>query len=176
MADERDAPGRTPEHGVADSGGARDVHPSVPGRGPSRADREWDVLGAIAMGGSLGALGRYAVDEALPHARVSFPWSTLLVNVSGCFLIGVLMVVALELTEPHRLVRPFLGVGVLGGYTTFSAASVELQQLMDAHRNATALMYLVATLAGSLIAAWAGVTLARVGGIVRTRRGMGGPR
>jgi CrcB protein len=176
MADEPDAPGRTSGHGVADPGGAGDVHPRVPGSGPLRADREWDVLGAIAMGGSLGALGRYAVGEALPHAPGSFPWSTLLVNVSGCLLIGVLMVVALELTEPHRLVRPFLGVGVLGGYTTFSAASVELQQLLDAHRDATALAYLLATPAGALIAAWAGLTLARAGGIVRTRTGLGGPR
>jgi CrcB protein len=100
--------------------------------------------------------------------------ATLLVNLSGCLLIGVLMVVILEITQPHRLARPFLGVGLLGGYTTFSTASVELQQLLDAHRGATALAYVAASLGGALTAVWAGVTLARIGERVRARRTQGG--
>jgi fluoride exporter len=57
---------------------------------------------------------------ALPDASQGFPFDTSVVNVSGCLLIGVLMVSIVEVRRPHRLVRPFLGVGLLGGYTTFS--------------------------------------------------------
>jgi CrcB protein len=83
------------------------------------------------------------------------------VNVSGCFLIGVLMVVITELTEPHRLVRPFLGVGVLGGYTTFSTATVEVQQLALHGRAALALGHLLGTVVGALVAAALGMASVR---------------
>jgi fluoride ion exporter CrcB/FEX len=67
-----------------------------------------------------------------------FPWSTLLVNASGCVLIGVLMVLVTEVTEPHRLVRPFLAVGFLGGFTTFSTFGLDVQSLLLAGRPAAA--------------------------------------
>jgi CrcB protein len=136
---------------------------------------QWDVLGVIAAGGVVGALSRFAVSTTWPHAPAAFPWSTLMVNISGCLLIGVLMTIVLELTEPHRLVRPFLGVGVLGGYTTFSTASVELQRMLDAGRGAPALLYLAASLFGAVAAVWAGTVLARAGERVLSRRpGLGG--
>ena len=78
------------------------------------------VLGAIAVGGVVGAEARYGLGVLLPHRADEWPWATLLTNVSGCLLIGVLMVVIVERIRPHPLVRPLLGVGVLGGYTTFS--------------------------------------------------------
>jgi CrcB protein len=131
---------------------------------------DWDVLGVIAAGGVLGALTRFAVSTAWPHEPAAFPWSTLLVNISGCLLIGVLMTVVLELTDPHRLVRPFLGVGVLGGYTTFSTASVELERMLDAGRGIPALLYLAASLFGSVAAVWAGTVLARAGERILTGR------
>ena len=67
------------------------------------------------------------------------PWATFLINVSGCALIGVLMVTITELTSPHRLVRPLLGLGVLGGYTTFSTYSVEIHQMLAVGRPGLAL-------------------------------------
>lgn len=121
------------------------------------------MLAAVAAGGMIGALSRYSVGLAWPHAPGTFPWSTLAVNVSGCFLIGALMVIILELTEPHRLARPFLGVGVLGGYTTFSTASVELDRLLTAGRGAVGLAYLAASLIGAVAAVWAGSVAARAG-------------
>jgi len=120
------------------------------------------TLAAIAVGGMAGALCRYAVGVAWPHPSGAFPWSTLVVNTSGCLLIGVLLVVVLEITQPHPLVRPFLGTGVLGGYTTFSTASVDVQQLMDAGHAALALTYLGATLGAALLATWSGMTAARL--------------
>jgi CrcB protein len=104
-----------------------------------------DVLAVIAAGGVLGAEARYGVGVVLPHTGDAWPWSTLLVNVSGCVAIGVLMVVITELMNAHRLVRPFLGVGLLGGYTTFSTATVEAVTLITAGRPGPAVGYLVAT-------------------------------
>lgn len=138
-------------------------------------ERQWDVLAAIVTGGTMGGLGRYAAGVAIPHAPGTFPWSTLLVNVSGCLLVGVLMIVLLEITEPHRLARPFLGVGVLGGFTTFSTASLEVQQLLDVGRDSLALAYLVATLGGALAAVWTGIVVTRMGERVRIRRSQGAP-
>jgi fluoride exporter len=89
------------------------------------------------------------------------PWATLLINVTGCVLIGVLMVLILEVWVAHRLVRPFLGVGVLGGYTTFSTYAVEAEQLIAAGRPWLALAYLVGTAVAALVAVQVGVGLTR---------------
>jgi CrcB protein len=125
------------------------------------------LLGTIAAGGVLGAFGRYGLSVAMPHARTGFPWSTFLTNVSGAFLIGVLMVLIAEVLPAHPLIRPFVGVGVLGGYTTFSTSIVDTQQLVVAGAARTALLYLVATLACAVLATLAGTLLART---VATRR------
>jgi fluoride exporter len=120
------------------------------------------VLAVIAAGGVLGAEARYAVGAMLPHTPDAWPWSTLLVNLSGCVLIGVLMVVIIELMYGHRLLRPFLGVGVLGGYTTFSTATVEVLSLVTAGRPGTAAGYLVATPVLSVLACGIGVVGTRM--------------
>ncbi|HYZ09911.1 MAG TPA: CrcB family protein [Pseudonocardiaceae bacterium] len=68
------------------------------------------VLAVISLGGMLGALGRHGLAAAFPHSAVEFPWATFVVNVAGCALIGVLMVVIDQLGA-HRLVCPFSGSG-----------------------------------------------------------------
>src|SRR6266550_3539098 len=100
-----------------------------------------DVLGVACAGGVLGALARDGVSRAFPHSARGFPWATFGINVSGCLLIGVLMAGVEELPA-HRLARPFLGVGVLGGYTTFSTQAVEAQQAVAAGAGRLALIYL----------------------------------
>ena len=121
----------------------------------SKARPRLDVLAVIAGGGVLGAEARYGVSVMVPHTPTAFPWSTLLTNAAGCVLIGVLMVVITEVTTPHRLAGPFLGVGVLGGFTTFSTYAVDAQQLLVGQRPVTALVYL----GGTVVAALAGVLL-----------------
>lgn len=126
------------------------------------------VLGAIAAGGVLGALARAGAQTAVPHPPTGFPWATFGVNLAGCLLIGVLMAV-LTARPAGPLVRPFLGVGVLGGFTTFSTYAVDVQRTVAAGAPGTALAYLAATLVGALLAVWtgdavAGRLLARVGG------------
>lgn len=120
------------------------------------------LLAAIAAGGVIGALARYGLSVAWPRQPDEFPWATFTTNVSGCLLIGVLMVLITEARTAHRLVRPFLGVGVLGGYTTFSTYAVDIQQAIAAGSPRIALLYLAGTLAAALAAVHAGVTLTRL--------------
>ena len=119
------------------------------------------VLAAIAVGGALGALGRHLVGEAWPTAPGAFPWGIFGVNVSGCLLIGVLMAVLGLLPAHHRLVRPFLGVGILGGFTTFSTYAVQSHALVMAGHPLVALAYLGGTVLAALLAVVGGVFLAR---------------
>ncbi|HEX6338626.1 MAG TPA: CrcB family protein [Jiangellaceae bacterium] len=130
--------------------------------------RRSQVVGVVAVGGVMGAEARYGVDLLVPSGG-GIPWGTLLVNVSGCLVIGVLMVVLLELTAQHRLLRPFLGIGVLGGFTTFSAYAVEIQALLDDARVILALAYLAASPVLAIASCWAGAALART--VINHRRG-----
>jgi len=110
------------------------------------------VLAAISAGGVLGAVSRYGIGAAWPHDPQAFAWSTWTINVTGCLLIGVLMVLIAHHWPQRKLIRPFWGVGVLGGYTTFSTASVDVLRAAPG----AALLYLGATLIGALLAVWAG--------------------
>ncbi len=139
-----------------------DVDLHVAGQRRELAQQPWTVLAAISAGGMLGALTRYGLATAWPHTPGGFPWATFVTNVSGCLLIGVLMVAITEVWTVHRLVRPFLGVGVLGGYTTFSTAIVDVQQLVAAGAARTALVYLFGTLAAAVAAVAAGVGVTRL--------------
>lgn len=119
------------------------------------------VLAVIALGGGLGSLARYGLAVGLPTSPGGFPWSTFVTNVSGCFLIGVLMVLITEVWSAHRLVRPFLGVGVLGGFTTFSTYAVETRGLLQPGTVTVAFAYLAGTLLCAMLAVLAGVWLTR---------------
>lgn len=127
------------------------------------------VLAVISLGGALGALARYGVGYEFPARGAHFPWATFAVNVSGCLLIGALMVLVSDVWGARRLVRPFLGVGVLGGYTTFSSYVVDVQRLVDRGAAGTGLLYLAATPLAALLAVAAGTSLTRLA----TRRGRG---
>ena len=118
------------------------------------------VVGAVAVGGVVGAEARYGLAVALPHAAGAWPWSTLVANVTGCLLIGALMVVV-ERRRPHPLLRPLLGVGVLGGYTTFSAYTVDVLAGFGAGHTAAALLYLAVTPVLAVAAAAAGGAVVR---------------
>jgi CrcB protein len=137
------------------------VDPDVtaPETGQPAAPTSWDVLGVIAVGGSLGSLARWGLAEAFSHPTDHLAWGTVLANVSGAFLIGVLMVLITERWPDRRLVRPFLGVGVLGGFTTFSTYELDTRDLLAAGRPGLAAAYLFGTLALGLIAVVAGLWL-----------------
>lgn len=138
-----------------------DVDLAVPRQRGELRRGPWAVLSVISAGGALGALARYGLGEAFPAAPAEFPWATFGINVSGCLLIGVLMVLVSQVWTGRRHVRPFLGVGVLGGFTTFSTYVVDIQRLVDLRAAGTALVYLVATVVGALVATYVGISVAR---------------
>lgn len=122
----------------------------------------WDVLLVIAAGGAIGSLARWGLGEALDAGAGDFPWATFVENVSGAFALGVVMVLAVDVWPPTRYVRPFLGVGVLGGYTTFSTYMLDTRDLVAADRVPLAATYLFGTLGLGLLAVWLGIVLARL--------------
>jgi CrcB protein len=126
----------------------------------------WLTLSAISAGGVLGALARQGLWAAFRHG--GFDWTTLCINVAGCGLIGVLMTILTEVRHTHRMTGPFLGMGVLGGFTTFSTYIVGIQKLISSGSPQSGLAYLAATLAGALLATYAGVRLTRL--LARPRR------
>ncbi|WP_210578513.1 fluoride efflux transporter CrcB [Streptomyces sp. GESEQ-4] len=142
---------------------------STPLRTSRRAGRhgQASVVAVVALGGAIGAVARYAASLWWPTQPGGFPWATFWTNVIGCAVIGVFMVVITEVWSAHRLVRPFFGTGVLGGFTTFSTYAVDIQKLVDAGHLNTALAYLAGTLLAALMAVWLTATATR-----RVLRGM----
>ncbi|MER7515944.1 CrcB family protein [Streptomyces sp. NPDC126499] len=132
------------------------------------------VVGAVAAGGALGATVRYAATLAWPTPAGAFPWTILTVNATGCAALGVLMVLATETpTPPHPLLRPFLGTGVCGGFTTFSAYALDTQRLLADGDVTRGMLHLAATPLTALAAVWAAVvaTRAAVRTVPARRRG-----
>ena len=119
------------------------------------------VLLAVATGGALGALARSAAGMAFPTPRAGFPWTTLGINVLGCLLMGVLVALVTEVRAAPPLLRPFLGTGVLGGFTTFSGYAVDGHGLLADGQPGTALAYLAGTVVAALLATWSGLALVR---------------
>ncbi|MFD4239737.1 CrcB family protein [Streptomyces sp. NPDC058542] len=146
----------------------------LPEPGPPAAP-QGRVLAAVAAGGALGALARYGALVLWPGAA-GFPWTVFAVNVSGCALIGVLMVLTVERGRvTHPLVRPFLGVGVLGGFTTFSTYAAGVSDLLVRQEALTALAYAAATAVAALGAVWAAAAGTRTW-LDRGSRGSSGSR
>lgn len=138
-----------------------DVDLRVPAQRRELARDHGAVLAVVALGGGIGAVARYGLAELWPTQPGGFPWATFTTNVAGCLLIGVLMVLISEVWSAHRLARPFLGVGVLGGFTTFSTYAVETRDLLQPGTVALAFGYLAGTLLAALLAVIAGVGLTR---------------
>ena len=120
-----------------------------------------DLLPVIAVGGSLGSLARWALGEAMPHASAQFAWSTFVINASGSLALGLLMALVLDVWSHHRYTRPFFGVGVLGGYTTFSTYLLDTRGVFAAGRPGVAFAYLLGTTAAGVVAVWVGLVLGR---------------
>jgi CrcB protein len=129
------------------------VDPDVPAPGPH-------VLAAVAAGGALGSAGRWLVSAGVPAAG-GFPWPTFLVNVTGALLIGVLMVVVTDVVTGRPLLRPFLGVGLLGGWTTFSTYALEARDLLAGGSPGLAAAYVVGSLVLGLLSTRAGIVATR---------------
>lgn len=153
--------------------GAEAIDPDVDLHVPAqRAEPQGRVLAAVAAGGAVGASARYGVALLWPAGPGAFPWATLWTNAAGCALIGVLMVLISEggRSAPHPLLRPFAGVGVLGGFTTFSTYAVDFSRLLDEGEAGTALAYAGLTVVAALGAVWAAASVTRLALRGRGRR------
>ncbi len=117
---------------------------------------------ALAIGGVLGAVSRYAISLALPTETARFPWGTFVINVSGSAALGFILVLVIEHFPRGRLVRPVIGTGFLGAYTTFSTFTVEAVDLVRAGHTGLALAYLAGSALAGLLAVWTGMTSARL--------------
>jgi CrcB protein len=120
-------------------------------------------LALVATGGALGSTLRYGVGRwAMLAMGPGFPFGTFAVNIIGGFLMGLLAGWLARFGEGGEDLRLLLGVGVLGGFTTFSAFSLEVYNMITRTEVALAAAYAVSSVAGSVLAVLAGVWLMRV--------------
>lgn len=119
------------------------------------------VVAVVSLGGMIGASARYGAAQIWPTTAGAFSWTTLWVNAAGCAVIGVFMVVIADVWAAHRLVRPFFGTGVLGGFTTFSTYAVDVQKFVAGGQARAGLAYMAWTLLVALAAVWSAVWVTR---------------
>jgi fluoride exporter len=110
----------------------------------------------VGVGGVCGVMARYGIGKATFHTDALL-WSTVGINVVGSFLLGLLVAAGWF----SRDVREGIGVGFLGGFTTFSTFSVQIVMEADAGETGTAALYLTASVVGGIAAATAGYALGR---------------
>jgi fluoride exporter len=108
------------------------------------------TLFVVALGGALGTLARYSLDRALPTGTGHFPAATLAINLSGSFLIGLLLPWTLSMADRHPWIRPLLITGLLGGWTTYSALATDAATLTKTGHPLLAAADLGATVLGGL--------------------------
>ena len=117
----------------------------------------------IAAAGAVGAVLRYGVGKAAqPLGGDTFPAGTLIVNLTGCFLLGLLATYFLERTSLSSEVRTMVTVGFLGAYTTFSTFEYETLELFNDGQWHYALLNIGVSVGAGLLAVWVGQTLARI--------------
>ena len=115
----------------------------------------------VMIGGAIGAGARHLVGQAmLARLGPGFPWWTLSINIFGSFLMG-LLVGALARGDGGDITRLFVGVGILGGFTTFSSFSMEFWMLFERGQNAQAAAYILASVIGAIAACGLGLLIVR---------------
>lgn len=120
------------------------------------------LIAAVALGGAFGSVARYLVGIGAGKLfGMNFPWGTLIINITGSFLIGVFVeAFALKWNLP-QVARVFLTVGICGGFTTFSTFSLDTAYLMQRGEMAAAMAYIASSVTLSIAALFAGLQLIR---------------
>lgn len=121
----------------------------------------------VALGGAIGAVGRFVTMSAVGHLAhtfgwAAFPWGTLIVNVSGAFVLGSVIELSALVWSPSEGVRAMIVVGMLGAFTTFTTFSMDLYYLLDRGQMWAAVAYVVASVLVCLLAFAAGLHVMRM--------------
>jgi CrcB protein len=116
----------------------------------------------VAVGGAAGAVARWGLEVGLASRSTSFPWATLVVNVTGAFGLGLAAVLLSERLPPTRYLRTLIGIGFFGAYTTFSTMAVEGVRLVATGRAGAAAVYWGVTLVLGQAAGVYGMWLGRL--------------
>lgn len=118
---------------------------------------------AVGAGGAIGAMGRYTIMAAVGHwIGHGFPWGTLVVNVLGSFVLGAFVELSALAWSPSPELRAFLVIGLFGAFTTFSAFALDVQVLWVRGMTLSALGYILASVAFSVLGLFAGMRVLRV--------------
>src|SRR6188472_1490365 len=129
---------------------------------PTDRRRAMPVIVGVALGGALGASARYGLDRAIEARSDSvFPWATFVINLSGCFLIGLVSATLIDRHHVPAWIRIGLVLGVIGGYTTFSTYAQEALDLVDARDVAEAVVYIGGSVLLGIVAVYLGRTIGR---------------
>lgn len=116
----------------------------------------------IGVAGFAGAISRYQLEGLVSRStKGAFPWGTWAVNVSGCFLLGLVATLLTERLLPHPTLRAALTIGFLGAYTTFSTFAYETLRLGADRAMALALLNVITSVGAGIAAAWAGAVVGR---------------
>jgi CrcB protein len=126
-------------------------------------------VGLVAVGGAVGTLARVAVGAAVGVAEGVWPLGTLLANLSGALLLGLVLGLLDASLAGARWVRPLVATGIVGSYTTFSTLSLEVDRLLVDGRFMVVAGYGLVTVVGGLVLA--GIGSASAAGLLRLRRG-----
>lgn len=150
---ERDVPDVTKPASAANEQQRR---PS-PARRPSAT-----VVLAVGIGGALGTLARYQIGLAWTTPARGFPWATLAINISGALVLAIVATLVVERWPPTRHVRPLVGIGICGAYTTWATFMTETALLLRHGSTAVAVVYVLVTLGTGLMTTVGGIWLARL--------------
>ena len=120
------------------------------------------LLILATVGGGIGAGARYLVQATMMRwLGGGFPWWTFAINIVGSFLMGVVVTLVAQRFDNSAAVRTFLATGILGGFTTFSAFSLDVANLVDTRQHAAAAFYVAGSVGLSILALYAGLALAK---------------
>lgn len=115
----------------------------------------------VGAGGAIGAMARYFISTLTPP---TFPYATMIINITGSLAMGLIIgILARTLPPMQEEIRLFLAVGILGGYTTFSAFSLDVVTLWQRGDATGATLYVVISVVVSIVALYAGLMLTRIG-------------
>lgn len=135
--------------------------PGPPAPGPRWPRFRLRVLAAIYIGGVLGGISRYEIERVAPAGADRFPWATLAINTTGAFTLALLLVLVLEALRPRWYLRPGVGTGFLGAFTTFSSVVTSTDRFAAHGHPGLAAGYLIGSAVAGLLAAGLGLLAGR---------------